>query len=202
MDIFQLLFPFFIILFSIIIHEFAHGYVAYLLGDETAYRHGRLTLNPVPHIDVIGSIIVPAISYMTASTFLGWAKPVPINLNNINHKYGEVMVAAAGVVSNISLAFICGVAYKFLYLNGLMTEGLSKALFTVIGVNVSLAFFNLIPIPPFDGMAILQGFFPKLRFFTGIIYNPIFMILAIIVASNIYMLFSPYIFRIVINLIS
>lgn len=202
MDIFQLLFPFFIILFSIIIHEFSHGYVAYLLGDETAYRYGRLTLNPVPHIDPIGSVLVPTISFMTMGAFLGWAKPVPVNLNNIRHKYGEAMVASAGVISNIMLAFICGVTYKFLFLNGLMTEGLSKALFTVIGINVSLAFFNLIPIPPFDGMAILQGFFPRLRFVTGIIYNPFFIILAIIIASNIYAFFSPALFKLVINLIS
>lgn len=202
MDILQLLFPFGIILFSIIIHEFAHGYVAYVLGDGTASRAGRLTLNPIPHIDFIGSIIVPSLSFMTAGTFLGWAKPVPVNLHNIRQKYGEVAVASAGVISNILLAVVCGIVYKIAATNGFMTEGLSKALFMVITVNVSLAFFNLIPIPPFDGMAILQGFFPRLQFSQTLIYNPFYIVFAIILASNIYMFFSPFIFGFVINLIS
>ena len=192
------LFPILIILFSIVIHEVAHGYAAYLLGDETAYRAGRLTLNPIPHIDLIGSIIVPLLSFTTAGTFLGWAKPVPVNIYNLRGKYSEAIVSGAGVFANIMLAFICGILFKFFALQGTMTDALSTALFTVIGVNISLAFFNLIPIPPFDGMAILQGLFPRMRMITSFMYNPVYLILAIIVASSLYSAFIPHVFKIVI----
>ena len=191
------LFPILIILFSIVIHEVAHGYAAYLLGDETAHRAGRLTLNPIPHIDLIGSIIVPLLSFMSAGTFLGWAKPVPVNTYNLRGKYSEAIVSGAGIFANIMLALICGVLFKIFVSQGVMTEALSTPLITIIYINISLAFFNLIPIPPFDGMAILQGLFPRMRMITSFMYNPLFLILAIIVASKFYGVFIPYVFKIV-----
>ena len=198
----QGIFPYVIIVYSIILHEIAHGYAAYIQGDETANRAGRLTLNPLPHIDIIGSIIVPLFAFLTAGTFFGWAKPVPYNPYNIRTRIGEAFVAAAGVLTNILIALLAGIAFKILMNGGLLSASAAKALYTVIGVNISLAFFNLIPVPPFDGMAILQSLFPKLQIHSRIVYNPLYMIGAILVASVLYGIFIPYVFAIVQILLS
>ena len=188
------IFPFLIIIFSIILHEIGHGYAAYVQGDYTAYRAGRLTLNPLPHIDIMGSVIVPFIAFLTAGTFFGWAKPVPYNPHNIRTRIGLAFVASAGILTNLLLAFIGGVAFKLLAMHGLLTEQTGKAIFLIISVNVSLAFFNLIPIPPFDGMAIIEALFPRFRINSSLIYNPVYMICAIIAASVFYGLFIPHVF--------
>lgn len=193
----QVIFPFIIILYSIILHEIAHGYAAYIQGDETANRAGRLTLNPIPHIDVIGSIVVPLFAFLSAGTFFGWAKPVPYNAYNIRTRIGEAFVAAAGILTNLLIAIMAGVVFKFLAMNGQLNVATGSALFMIIKINVSLAFFNLIPIPPFDGMAIIQSLFPRMRINSGVIYNPIYMIMAIIFASVIYGMFMPGIFEMV-----
>lgn len=187
----QAIFTFIIIIYSIILHEIAHGYAAYIQGDETANRAGRLTLNPLPHIDVMGSVLVPLLAFFTAGTFFGWAKPVPYNEYNIRTRAGLAFVAGAGILTNLLLAVLAGVAFKILALQGVMSNGMAEALFTIIGVNVSLAFFNLIPIPPFDGMSILQALFPRLHIRSRVIYNPIYMIVAIVVASVLYRAFIP-----------
>ncbi|MEN9880841.1 MAG: hypothetical protein RLZZ308_24 [Candidatus Parcubacteria bacterium] len=186
LSISQSLFPFLIIIFSIIIHEVAHGYAAYVQGDYTAHRAGRLTLNPLPHIDMMGSVIVPFVAFLTAGTFFGWAKPVPYNPHNIRTRIGEAFVASAGILTNLLIALVAGIVFKVLFLQGLLTEGLAKGIFTIISVNVSLAFFNLIPIPPFDGMAIIQALFPRISLRNSIVYNPFYMVGAIIVASVLY----------------
>ncbi|MFA5132321.1 MAG: site-2 protease family protein [Candidatus Paceibacterota bacterium] len=191
-----------IVLFSIILHEVAHGYAAYIQGDETAHRAGRLTLNPLPHIDMIGSVIVPLLAFFTAGTFFGWAKPVPYNPYNIRTRIGQAFVAAAGIMTNLAIAIIAGVIFKVIVAQGIMTVGLSQALFTIIGVNVSLAFFNLIPVPPFDGMAIIQALFPRLHINSALIYNPLYMIGAILGASVLYGMFMPYVFGVVQVLLS
>ncbi len=190
----QTLFPIIVVLFSIILHEVAHGYAAYIQGDETAFRAGRLTLNPLPHIDMIGSVIVPFIAFFTAGTFFGWAKPVPYNVHNVRGKFGEAFVASAGVLTNLSLAIVTGIAFKILVMQGLMTNSLAQGLFTIIAVNISLFLFNLIPVPPFDGMAILQSLFPRLRISSRIIYSPLYLIGAIIVASFVFSAFAPTFF--------
>ncbi len=187
----QAVFTFIIIIYSIILHEVAHGYAAYIQGDETANRAGRLTLNPFPHIDMIGSVFVPLLAFFTAGTFFGWAKPVPYNEYNIRTRIGMAFVAAAGILTNILLAVVAGIAFKILVAQGALSSGMAEALFTIIGVNVSLAFFNLIPIPPFDGMSILQALFPRLNTRSRIVYNPIYMIVAIIVASVLYRALIP-----------
>lgn len=187
--------PIIIVLFSIILHEVAHGYAAYVQGDETAYRAGRLTLNPIPHIDIIGSIMVPLIAFFTAGTFFGWAKPVPYNVYNIRTKIGQAFVASAGVLMNLFLVIISGIVFKILILQGFTGTGVYQALFTIIGVNVSLAFFNLIPVPPFDGMSIIQAFFPRLNINSRIVYSPLYLIGAIVAASVLYGAFIPYIFE-------
>jgi Zn-dependent protease len=183
-----------IVIYSIILHEIAHGYAAYIQGDETANRAGRLTLNPLSHLDMVGSVIVPLFAFFTAGTFFGWAKPVPYNPYNIPSKLGQAFVAAAGVLMNLFLALVAGVILKVLLSGGVVDTGLQAALFTVVGVNVSLAFFNLIPIPPFDGMSILQSLFPRLQISSRFMHNPIYMVGAIIVASVLYGMFIPYIF--------
>ena len=197
----QGLFPFLIIIFSIILHEIAHGYAAYVQGDQTAYRLGRLTLNPVPHIDIIGSVIVPFVAFFTAGTFFGWAKPVPYNPHNIRTKLGLAFVASAGILTNLLIAVVTGVLLKVLLLQGVLSPELAKGMFTIIMVNVSLAFFNLIPIPPFDGMAIIQALFPRLHIDSNFIYNPLYMVGAIIAASVLYSIFIPTVYSFVQSLI-
>ena len=188
------IFPFLIIIYSIILHEIAHGYAAYVQGDQTAARAGRLTLNPFPHIDIMGSVIVPLFAFLTTSTFFGWAKPVPYNPYSIRTNMGRVFIASAGILTNLLIAIIAGIAFKVLYMGGNLTPELGKAIYTILTVNVSLAFFNLIPIPPFDGMAILEGLFPRLTINSRVIYNPFYMIGAIIIASVLYGMFMPGIF--------
>lgn len=197
----QTVYTFIIIIYSIILHEVAHGYAAYVQGDETANRAGRLTLNPLPHIDMMGSVFVPLLAFLTAGTFFGWAKPVPYNPYNIRTSKGQAFVASAGVLMNILIAVIAGVTFKILLAQGLLSNGMSEALFIIIGVNLSLTFFNLIPIPPFDGMSIIQAFFPRLHIRSSIIYNPVYMIGAIIIASVLYRSIMPVVIKIALVLI-
>ena len=193
----QGVFPFLIIIYSIILHEIAHGYAAYIQGDQTAARAGRLTLNPLPHIDMMGSVIVPLFAFLTAGTFFGWAKPVPYNPYNIRTNLGLAFVASAGILTNLFIALVAGIAFKVLYLQGSLTPSVGKAIFTILSVNVSLAFFNLIPIPPFDGMGILEALFPKITIRSRIIYNPLYMVVAILVASVLYGIFIPPLFSVI-----
>jgi Zn-dependent protease len=197
----QGIFPFLIIIFSIILHEVAHGYAAYVQGDRTAHRAGRLTLNPLPHIDMLGSVIIPLIAFLTAGTFFGWAKPVPYNPYNIRTRAGLAFVASAGILVNLLFAVLAGIAFKILYVQGILTPSLGKAIFTIISVNVSLAFFNLIPIPPFDGMAILEALFPRVSIKSSFVNNPIYMIGAIMIASVLYGMFIPHVFSLIESLL-
>jgi Zn-dependent protease len=150
---------------------------------------------------MVGSVIVPLFAFLSMGTFFGWAKPVPYNVHNIRTKLGHAFVAAAGVLTNLLLATFTGIAFKVLALQGLLTESTGNALFLIIGVNISLAFFNLIPIPPFDGMSILQAFFPRLRLSGRIAYNPLYMVVAILVASSLYSYIVPPIMAWVVSLL-
>ena len=191
LSISQGIFPFLIIIYSIILHEIAHGYAAYIQGDQTAARAGRLTLNPIPHIDPVGSLLVPFLAFFSFGTFFGWAKPVPYNQYNIQSNLGVAFIASAGILTNLLLALIAGIAFKVLAIEGLLTAELGSAIYTIISINVSLAFFNLIPIPPFDGMAILEALFPKINITRNYSYNPLYMIGAILIASVLYGMFMP-----------
>ena len=148
-----------VLLFSIIIHEIAHGYVALLNGDATARMLGRITLNPIPHIDPVGSILLPLLLLISQSSFLiGWAKPVPVNpLNFRNFRWGEFAVSAAGPVSNLALAAIFSVLLRL----GLGNPGLTQLAYYGVSINIILALFNLIPIPPLDGSHILALVLPR-----------------------------------------
>ena len=138
------------LLYSIIIHELAHGWVAYKLGDPTAKRQGRLSLNPMKHLDPIGTVMLFIFGF-------GWAKPVPINISNIpDRRKGLILVSSAGIAANIILAFIALFLYR-LAVPGL-PEVTVKILYYLAKINIMLAAFNLIPIPPLDGSKILMGF--------------------------------------------
>ncbi len=163
-----------ILLFSIVVHEVAHGWMALRLGDSTARDSGRLTLNPFPHIDPIGSIAIPLLSYLSVgSVFIAWAKPVPINPANFrNYRRDDILVSIIGPISNLLVAFGCAVFYvisdrSFGSLN-LIENNLQReiAAFFIhmfaagITLNIFLAVFNLIPVPPLDGSHVLSSLLP------------------------------------------
>ena len=149
-----------VLIFSFIVHEVSHGYAAEMLGDPTARLQGRLTLNPIPHIDPLGSILIPALLVFTNAGFLfGWAKPVPYNPYNLNNKkWGEAIVAAAGPGSNIVLALLFGTIIRFGF--GVLPGTFIQLAGIVVFVNILLAFFNLLPIPPLDGSKLLKSVLP------------------------------------------
>ncbi len=146
---------------SIVLHEMAHGFAADRLGDPTARLQGRLSPNPLVHIDPLGSVIIPALLLITnAGILFGWAKPVPYNPYNLrNQKWGEALVAAAGPATNMLLALIFGVLVRFSDVLGLGSAFLDLAAY-IVYINILLAFFNLIPFPPLDGSKIIQPFLP------------------------------------------
>lgn len=163
-----------ILLFSIVVHEVAHGWMALQLGDSTARDFGRLTLNPIPHIDPIGSIAIPLLSYISVGTvFIAWAKPVPVNPANFrNFRRDDILVSAIGPFSNLLIAFVCMGSYIFItFLLGTMKPVesnlqrefvlfLVRMFYTGITINIFLAVFNLIPVPPLDGSHILSALLP------------------------------------------
>lgn len=156
------LFQIIILIFSVVVHEVAHGYAAYMLGDNTAKYQGRLTLNPIKHIDPFGSVVLPLILFLTGSGFMiGWAKPVPFNPFNLrNQRWGEAIVAFAGPLSNIFIALVFGLLLRFSMSTGLVPnlEVLQISSY-IIFINLLLAVFNLVPIPPLDGSKILFSTF-------------------------------------------
>lgn len=164
-----------VLIMSVVVHEFAHGYVAYRLGDHTANLSGRLTLNPIKHLDLFGSIVLPLILIISKAGFVvGWAKPVPYNPDNLkNGKNGVVMVALAGICANLLLAFIFAMLIRFAPSLGipaynpdpLLLHPFYKISTAIVLVNLVLAIFNLIPIPPLDGSKVCFTFLSsKYRF--------------------------------------
>jgi Zn-dependent protease len=147
-----------ILIMSVIVHELAHGYVADFLGDRTARMAGRLTLNPLSHIDPLGSIILPLFSFLSAGFIFGWAKPVPYNPYNLQGKYAEVAVAGAGAFANLCLALMFGLLIRFG--GGALPASFVDIAEAIVFINVLLAVFNMIPIPPLDGSKVLFGLLP------------------------------------------
>ena len=144
-------------------HEFAHGWVARRLGDRTAESLGRLTLNPKDHIDPFGTLMVPAmLILMNSPVVFGWAKPVPINPYNFrNPRKGMMWSALGGPLINLLLAVILAVAFKGMLLIGITVKPLLIFMIVAVQLNVFLAVFNLIPIPPLDGGRVLVGLLPR-----------------------------------------
>ncbi len=152
-----------ILVVSVIIHEVAHGVVANFLGDPTARMAGRLTLNPIPHIDPIGSIFVPlALSLLPGGLIIGWAKPVPYNPYNLRAKrWGPALVAGAGPLVNIVLALLTALALRGAFAFGFSLSPVAASfLSSIVLINLILAFFNLLPVPPLDGSRILTALLP------------------------------------------
>lgn len=155
-----------ILLFSVVIHEVAHGAMANRLGDSTAKDSGRLTLNPLKHLDPIGSLILPIFLALMATIsgsgiIFGWAKPVPINPYNFrDQKYGSAKSALAGPSANLAIALFFGLLIRF-FSPFLLDLNLLPLLSYVVYINVLLAVFNLLPIPPLDGSHILFTFLPR-----------------------------------------
>jgi len=160
-----LIFQLIVLIFSVMVHEIAHGAAALTLGDETAKRAGRLTLNPLKHLDPFGSVILPLLLALPvffggSAVIFGWAKPVPYNPQNLkNPKLGGGLIAAAGPISNLFLAAIFGGFLRLAPTLGLGAP-LADLLSVIVILNIVLAIFNLVPIPPLDGSKILAMFLP------------------------------------------
>lgn len=153
-----------ILLMSVVIHEVSHGAMANYLGDPTAKYAGRLSLNPIKHLDPWGSLLVPLFLLIIRSPVLfGWAKPVPVNFYNLrNQKYGPALVAGAGPGSNIIIALIFGLTLRFAPLGAsIYTQNLAQIFIYIVILNLLLAVFNLLPIPPLDGSKILFSILPS-----------------------------------------
>ena len=160
-----LIFQLVILLFSAVIHEVSHGIIAYRLGDSTAKLAGRLTLNPIKHLDLMGSFILPLSLFLVSGGRLifGWAKPVPFNPYNLKKpKRDSGLIAAAGPLSNIIIAIVFGLIIKTIK-TGIFPAPYSLALFfeIIVLINLSLAVFNAVPIPPLDGSKILAAIIPE-----------------------------------------
>ena len=188
-----------IVIFSIIIHEVSHGYMADVLGDPTPRLQGRLTLNPLKHLDPVGSVVVPIFSYMLFHTTFGWAKPVVYNPYNIkNKRQGEFLIAVAGPASNIGLALIFGTIIRFVVPQALVIGPFIEICVYIVQINMVLALFNLIPVPPLDGSKILFSVLPtkytKARFALEM-YAPIFVFIALFFLWNIVSPIIPLIFK-------
>ena len=153
-----------VLIMSIVIHEFAHGYMAYIFGDNTARLSGRLTLNPLKHLDPIGSVVLPLVLIlMNAGFVIGWAKPVPYNPNNLRDiKKGTFLVAIAGVLANFIIVIIFGLLIRFAPF--LISPSIAAPFYQITSIivvlNLVLVIFNLIPIPPLDGSKILFSYLP------------------------------------------
>jgi len=158
----SVIFQIVILVMSVVVHEVSHGYAALWLGDETALNEGRLTLNPIKHLDPFGSVLLPILlSLVPGGIMFGWAKPVPYNPYNLNNRrWGEAIVAAAGPISNLVIAFVFGVFIRFGMAQGFSNDLIEVSLI-IVAINVLLAIFNLVPIPPLDGSKILFALVPE-----------------------------------------
>jgi len=160
MDPVTIIFSISILIMSVVIHELAHGYAAHSLGDPTAKIAGRLTLNPLKHLDMVGSFIVPLLTFMIGGFVLGWAKPVPYNPYNLKHKFGDAIVAVAGPLSNFFIALIFGLILRFNASSQFLSAPAISLVVMIVLINLILMVFNLVPIPPLDGSKILSSLLP------------------------------------------
>lgn len=193
-DVIQMVFSIAVLVFSVVAHEVSHGYMAQYLGDPTARLAGRLTPNPIKHLDPFGSFLVPiSLYFLTAGSFVvGWAKPVPYNPYNLrDQKWGDAKVALAGPLTNLGLAILFAVLIRF---GGEFFTGATRTIMhTIVLTNIVLAVFNLVPIPPLDGSKVLFNALPlRLRYIADYLerYS---MVLFLIFAIYLWQLFVPLI---------
>ncbi len=197
------IFIYIVIIISAVFHEYAHGWAAYRLGDSTAKRAGRLTLNPFVHLDLWGTVIIPLLLLFGSGIFIGWAKPVPYNPYNLkDQKYGNLKVAAAGPGINLGIALALGLLLRFshLYINSIpfATPQFMELIAFIVFVNIFLALFNLIPIPPLDGSKILGDLYPRAyQGLVGLGFMGIF--LALFIAFFFLSPIAQFIFRLIVG---
>jgi Zn-dependent protease len=167
LDFADIFIKFVVLLFSLTVHEMAHAWTADRLGDPTARLLGRVSLNPVVHADLIGTVVFPLVSLISGAALIGWAKPVPVNLRFLQHPRRDYMlVAAAGPASNLVLAFVGALLLVIVPISpqtlgeANVSVPIAKLLSQLVGLNVLLAVFNMIPIPPLDGGNVLSGLLP------------------------------------------
>jgi Zn-dependent protease len=166
-DFAQILLLFIVLLFSLTVHEAAHAWSAERLGDPTARILGRVSLNPIVHVDPIGTILFPLLAIVAGVPVIGWAKPVPVNVQKLRHTRRDyVLVAAAGPVSNLALAILAALILKLMHVSPFISGEanvsvpVAKMLTAALRLNVLLAIFNMIPIPPLDGGNVIGGLLP------------------------------------------
>jgi Zn-dependent protease len=171
LDISSLLLAFAVVLASLTVHEWAHAWTADRLGDPTARMLGRVSFNPMVHIDLIGTILLPLIGMLSAGVIFGWAKPVPVNISRLPHPKRDFMIiAAAGPASNIAIACLAAAVFHGIGGWGALSEiRLASVLVTAVSINVLLAVFNMLPVPPLDGGNVLAGLLPDS--FAGLIHT-------------------------------
>lgn len=172
-----------IFLLSLALHEFAHAYIAYKKGDSTAKALGRMTLNPLKHLDLIGSIVIPFMSFFAGSMFIGWAKPVPVNKSNFaNPNRDDIAVSVAGPLSNLLFSLILLVVMIGAVNLFPVSRTIIELLWLAVSFNVFLFLFNLLPIPPLDGSHVITNLFPNsayARFFASPLIGTLFLFILI-----------------------
>jgi len=195
------IFQIIVLIFSAIVHEYMHGWMAYQLGDSTAKDAGRLTFNPLAHLEWFGSFFLPLVMIVTSMPFVfGWAKPVPYNPYNLkDKKYGDAKVAVAGPLGNLVIALFFGLLLRFSPVVSLTFTGLISL---IVYINLVLMVFNLVPIPPLDGSKILAAFLPERlrnRYLNSERYGFILVILFVMLAGGIIMPAVNFLYRIIVG---
>jgi Zn-dependent protease len=201
-DVAQVLIAFIVLLFSLTIHESAHAWTADRLGDPTARLLGRVSLNPIVHADLIGTVIFPLLAMVTGARLIGWAKPVPVNVRRLRHgRRDYVLVAAAGPASNLILAFGASMVLAVMPVSPVilgepnLTAPLARLFSMGVQLNLLLAVFNMLPIPPLDGGNVLSGLLPAnlARYFDQIRPYGFLLLYALILTDGFaYIVLPPY----------
>ncbi len=196
-EIFQII----VLILSAIAHEYMHGWMAFRLGDDTAKNAGRLTMNPLAHLEWFGSFFLPLVMILSGMPFVfGWAKPVPYNPFNLrDKKYGEAKVSLAGPLANLVIAVFFGLCLRFLPFLNIYFSGL---LGIIVYINLVLMIFNLVPIPPLDGSKILGAFLPanlRERYLGSERIGFIFVILFVMLAGNLIMPIVNFLFKVIVG---